>query len=176
MKKTYLHPFTVLNSPGRVLALLALLAAPAASAQLSVDATVEPLGGSYRYDFTVTNPGPDEYVLVSFYSAPVGDALITSTLTAPGGFLALYDDGLGIVDFLEDTSYFTAGSTAGFFSFESLSGPGSFFDVFVALDLGGNPFTGPVNVTVVPEAGTLAAGAGLALLAGAAVRRRLFAR
>lgn len=176
MKKSRLHPFTALTSPARALALLALLGAPAVSAQLSVDAIVEPLGGSFRYDFTVTNPGPDDYLLVTINNAPTGDALILSTLTAPTGFLALYDGGLGLVDFLEDASFFAAGTSAGFFSFESLSGPDSFFDVFVSLNLNGDPFTGPVNITVVPEAGTVAAGAGLALLAAVAVRRRLFVR
>jgi hypothetical protein len=159
-----------------VLPALAALAAPAASAQLMLDATVLPLGGSFRYDFTVTNPGPDEYVLVTIDDAPTGDALITATLAAPAGFLGLYDDALGLVDFLEDGSFFTAGSLTGGFGFESLAGPDLFFTGFTALTTTGDPFSGRINVTVVPEPGAVAAGAGLALLAAWAARRRLAAR
>lgn len=160
--------------PTALLTALAVLTAATASAQLSVEAVVEPLAGSFRYDFTVHNPGPDDYLLVTIFNAPVGDALITSTLTAPAGFLALYDEGLGLLDFLEDTSFFGAGTSAGLFSFESMFAPDSFFDVFTALNLSGDPFDGSVNVTVVPEPGTVAAGAALLLLGGLAVRRRFF--
>lgn len=167
MKRSYSNPLA-----GGALAALALAAVPAARAQLSVDALVEPLGGSFRYGFTVNNAGPDDYLLVTIYNAPLGDALITSTLAAPLGFQAAYDDGLGLVDFVEDTSFFAAGTSAGLFSFESLSGPSSFFDVFVALDPLGREFTGNVNVRVVPEAGTVTAGAALGALALVAFRRR----
>ncbi|MFN0068479.1 MAG: hypothetical protein ACKVYV_12685 [Limisphaerales bacterium] len=161
---------------GGALAALVLAAIPAARAQLSVDALVEPLGGSFRYDFTVNNPGPDDFLLVTIYNAPLGDALMTSTLAAPAGFMAGYDDGLGLVDFVEDSLSFTAGTSAGFFSFESLSGPSSFFDVFVALDPLGREFTGNVNVRIVPEAGTVVAGAALGSLALVAFRRRFVVR
>lgn len=161
-----------MKSTALLTALAVLSAAAAAAAQLSVDAVVEPLAGSFRYDFTVHNPGPDDYLLVTILNAPPGDALIPGTLTAPAGFLALYDGGLGLVDFAEDTAFFAAGTSAGLFRFESQSGPDSFFDVFTALNLAGTPFDGRVNLTVVPEPGTVAAGAALALLGGLAVRRR----
>jgi uncharacterized repeat protein (TIGR01451 family) len=79
-----------------------LLACPGLEATLFVDATVTPTGGTFRYEFTIQNTGPDDYVLVSLVDGPLDDPLIPLSLTAPNGFLANYDPGLGTVDFLED--------------------------------------------------------------------------
>lgn len=138
---------------------LLLLADRVALGSLVVSANVTPLSGSYRYEFTITNTlltsPDDDVVVISIVDAPMGDPLIGPSLETPPGFLALYDSGLGIVDFLEDTSNFAAGTTTSGFRFESLAAPGSgFFSTFEAFTVGGDFLTGNVQTQVVPEPGS----------------------
>jgi len=154
-----------------------------AEAVLTVDATVTPLVGSFLYEISITNTGPEDIVIVSIVDAPIGDPLIDPSLMFPAGFFASYDGGVGIVDFLEDTSLFAAGTTTSGFSFESSAAPGpGVLSSFEALSDVGDFFTGNVQTTVVsvggggsvPEPSTVVAGIlGLfAIFAGAGVTRR----
>lgn len=147
-----------------------LLTARAALGSLLVSATVTPLGGSFRYEFSITNtmlnsPGED-VVIVSLTDAPPGDSLIEPSLATPPGFIGLYDSGLGIVDFVEDTTNFAAGTTMGGFFFESQSSPGpGVFSAFSALTVDGDTILGDVKIRVVPEPGSwLAVGLMLGML------------
>lgn len=140
-------------------------------AGILVFGTITPGGGSFHYDLSVENTGPEDFAIVSL-DAPVGDPLIAPSLTAPAGFLASYDGGFGFLDFLEDTDFFAAGTTTSGFSFDALAGPGDAFTTFNALTLLGDTFSGPVDLTVVPEPRFTALTAGLALLAVAILRRR----
>ncbi|OHB74976.1 MAG: hypothetical protein A2W31_11925 [Planctomycetes bacterium RBG_16_64_10] len=147
--------------------LLLMIAVPASRASLLVEATVTPLVGSFQYDFSIENTGPDDVVIVSIVDAPLADPIIDPTLVTPVGFFGSYDSGLGVVDFLEDTELFAAGTTTGGFSFQSLSGPSNSFTVFEALTPLGGFITGSVNQTVVPEpaALTICCALGLAVVA-----------
>jgi hypothetical protein len=135
-------------------AALALLAPPAQA--LMVSAIAEALGGGvFHYSFSVNNDDPDDYAIVSIVDAPTGDPLIDASLITPTGFLASYDGGLGIVDFLADTADFVTGTTVGPFAFDSTSDPAVNFLTFEALTLTGNPVSGDVTIIPVPGAGGL---------------------
>ncbi len=168
------QPGSVTRVPSATILALALLVAGARSdAQVTLDATVTPLGGSFRYDLTIQNQGAQELALVSLTDVPLNDDLIEPNLVVPPGFLGSYDSLLGFVDFLADTSPFTPGGTFGGFSFLSYAGPGAFFGEFEALTIEGDSLSGSVGLTVVPEAGTLGAAASLlGLLTGVTLLRR----
>lgn len=150
-------------------------------ASLLVRGTVSPTGGgAYHYAFEVVNPGPDDFLAVSLVDAPLGDPLIAASLVAPADYLASYDAGLGIVDFLEFTNLFGASGVAGLFAFDSLAEPGTAFGAFEALKLDplGDLYPGTVDLRAagaVPDGldalTPMLAWAGLCL-AGAWVARR----
>jgi hypothetical protein len=149
-------------------AALALLVAPAAEAALLVSDAVTPFGTGSHHELTVTNTGPADVVLVSILDSPLADALIDASITAPVGYLALYDPGLGIVDFLEGTALFGAGTSVSGFSFDSGVAPGApFFTSFEAITVAGDLLAGTVD-TRVPGPGSLAAVALGTLLLGMA--------
>lgn len=153
---------------------LGALAATTARANLSVEAVVSPSGGGFHYEFSVVNDTLADAFLVTLTDAPLGDALISATLTAPAGFLANYDPGLGLIDFIADAAvFFPLGTTAGF-AFDSLFGPAANFTTFQAFTLTGFPTpaaAGQVSFAAVP------APAGIALwllgLAGFAALRKV---
>lgn len=153
----------------RLAAIVCLVAATARGAVV-VTGTATPLGGSFRYDLTVANSGPEDFVLVSLVDAPLADPLIGVTLTVPAGFLGSYDSGLGFVDFLEGADLFAAGTTVTGFGFESLAGPAGAFTAFEALGVNGENASGPVTIVTVPEPSdspvAFALGLGLAAAAG----------
>ncbi len=141
---------------------LACCAAITAPAQVQVAARVTPLTAGFRYDLSVKNLGPEEVALVSLLDAPFADILLQMSLIAPPGFMASYDDGLGIVDFLGDTQGFLSGITVEGFSFETAAAPDEFFTRFEALDIQGNSAAGMVETVVLPEATTVVGGLALA--------------
>jgi hypothetical protein len=106
----------------------------------------------FHWDISVVNNSVPDLFLVSLSDAPLFDPLIDLSLTAPTGFLANYDEGLGFVDFLAATvDSFPIGETS-VFSFDSLFGPGAAFTSFQAL--GGLPpqgIIGQVQLVAVPE-------------------------
>jgi hypothetical protein len=151
-----------------------------ATAVPTVDMTVTPLtGGVYQYQFSISNSGPDDLAILTITDAPLADALIPLTLVAPAGFLAKYDPGVGLtfglVDFLEDTSPFLAGTTTSGFGFQSASSPAANFKTFEALSVAGEFFGGEINraTSTVPDGGGTGLLAGVALLAVAMARSRL---
>jgi hypothetical protein len=150
-----------------------------------VQATAQDQGAFFSYDFTVVNDDPlADLFLVTLTDAPFADALIPGSLTAPAGFIASYDGGLGLLDFLADTAIVFPPGDTGLFSFLSTAGPTASFNAFEAHTLSSFPtpaVTGEVDITVipgqqVPEPGALALlGLGLGLL-GAGRRSRAGAR
>ena len=136
-------------------------------ADLIVDATVSPILGGFHFGYSITNNESVDVAIVSIVG-PVGDPLIGPTLTAPNGFLASYDSGLGFIDFLENTSSFLSGTTTSGFGFDSASPPGP--TTFSALTVTGGRLEGlteaPVGVPV-PEPGIIILlMAGVSALAG----------
>lgn len=147
--------------------LLALgLASQAHAASLLVNVNATDLGGTYRYDFTLSNTGSTNIVFVDIGGTAVGEQLIADSLTTPAEFVGSYDSGLGKVSFLEGSSTFSAGNSFNGFSFETAMAPGAAFSSIGALD----EFGGTVSVTVIPEAGVSLLG--LASLAAFAAKRR----
>jgi len=157
---------------GIVLSLM--LGTLAAMANPTLDLTVTPLGGGiFQYLFSVNNSGPDDISIVTITDAPGADPLIPLTLVAPAGFLANYDPGLGLVDFLEGTSSFQVGTINGF-GFQSATSPAANFTTFEALSVNGEFFAGTVHqvTSTVPEGGRTVALAGLALMGLVVARSR----
>ncbi len=161
------------HGPLRLTIALAVLAgASPLLADVVVDAVVTPLGGSFRYDITITNNELDDLAIVSFADAPGNDPLIGPSLIVPLGYVGSYDGVLQFLDFLSDTAPFLAGGTVGGFRFESLSGPGLFFTQIEALTVNGDPVSGIVNTAIVPEPGTVGAALALGGIVGAYGFRR----
>ena len=148
------------------------LAPLATEAGVLISGTVLPLGGSYRYEFSVENTDPADYLVVSFTDAPLADALIGPSLAAPAGFLTSYDSGLGFLDLLGDLELFAAGTTQGTFAFESLAPPNQAFTTVTALDDTLTEVTGEARWQVIPEPAAVGTVLGLGLLAVGFLRHR----
>ncbi len=138
-------------------ALCALVLPGAARAQVTVSPTVTSSGGLFTYNYAVTNNTRLDLVLVTIPTISGPGSVLN--LTAPAGFLASFDPGLGLVDFIEDTQAFTAGRTFSGFRFDSPFGPVA--SQFTALNVQGGATRGP-TLAPVPEPGTLALGLTLA--------------
>lgn len=154
-----------------------LAAANLPAADLEVFAASSPIAGGYHYDFTIRNNGLEDIVLVTI-NAPLADPLIDPSLTVPADFLGSYDSGIGLVDFLEFTGLFEAGSTKTGFSFDSTGAPPDFISQFWGLTVNGNTPSGTVQFGAgVPDGGAtwLALAMSLASL-GVAQRRFAFQR
>jgi hypothetical protein len=158
------------------IALLALLASPAVRAQLTLQPTVSFLSGTFQYSYQVANPTATDVSIVTLSGLfPASDAVFG--LTAPAGFLALFDPGLSLLSFFEDTQSFAAGQTSDAFTFSSIYAPTS--GTFEAIDLNGGLFIGETLVpgglatSAVPEPATTAVFGALALI-GIAFHRKIF--
>lgn len=153
-------------------ALTASLLPSTTEAAVLVSGTVRPLGGAFQYEISIANTGPEDVALVTLTDAPLGDPLIGPSLTAPAGYVASYDGGLGFLDFLGLVSDLLGGTKAGPFQFDSLAGPGTAFGAFESMDVAGLPTRGTVNLTVVPEPAIGGTAIALGLLGSALVCRR----
>ncbi len=154
---------------GLALALVGAVQGAQATLLVSSSATDQG-GGIFHYDFSITNNGPSDVVIVSLLG-PAGDPNIGPSLSAPAGFLALYDEVLGFVDFLEASDLFTVGSTLTGFGFDAAVVPGNgFFDVFFAIDVDGGQDVG--QVAFVPEPMSMSLLALGLVLAGGSLRGR----
>jgi hypothetical protein len=123
----------------------AFAAIQTASAAVTVNLSPTPLGGGvFSFNVSVTNSGPDDVVRVSLLNGPTGDPLVMPT--APTGYLASYDSGLGILDLLEDTQPFASGTTTQFFTFNSTTSSGFDFTSFEYQRTNGDVFTGIASV------------------------------
>jgi hypothetical protein len=121
--------------------------------QITLDAVVTRLPDGVRYDLVVNNSTLEDLVLISLLDGPLGDDRIGLTLSVPPGFLANYDSGLGIVDFLGDSEVFGAGTLLKGFSFETSPTAVLGLDSFEAISVQGAIYRGNVNITAVPESG-----------------------
>lgn len=155
------------------LAILAMAIGSSAQAQVSLNSafTFNMGTGLYTYSYGVTNSGAFDLAIVDVNVAP--NAGLTN-LTAPTGFFATYDPGLGIVSFLEDADFttpqtFAPASTVSAFTFMSRVGPSP--TTFAALDVTGNTTTG-VTTGPIPEPATLLWGAAVAVVTLGSRKRR----
>jgi len=139
----------------------AVLILNSARAQVSVTPTVTSDAAAFHYDYAVTNLTASDLAVVTLSVAPVPQAV--QNLTAPLGFIASFDSGVGLLSFLEDADpatlqTFAPGTTVSGFRFDSALAPVP--TTFEALDLAGGVFTGPTLGPadpggVIPEPGTL---------------------
>lgn len=144
-----------------------------ARAQVTVTPTVTQVAnGLYHYDYTITNNTANDLFDVTIQVLPgVATAL---NVTAPAGFKGFYTDNvLGLVDYTEDSAFFTAAPLSGF-TYDSLVAPQS--SVFTAsqLDLvnGGIVTTTDTTLAAVPEPGSMALLGSLGAAACFVIRRR----
>lgn len=128
-----------------------LLGPAQAAAMVDVEATVTMFSpGVFVYDVSVTNGLVDDVVLVILVDAPVADGLVGSSIAAPSGYAALYDANFGVVDLVEDSEVFAAGTSVASFSFASRTMPATgVFERFEAYTTEGDLASG--TITVVPE-------------------------
>jgi len=155
------------NLIGVTIGLCILMLSSTVHADVIVDATVSPIPGGFHFDYSITNNESEDLVIVSI-AGPAGDPLIGPTLTAPGGFLTSYDSGLGVIDFIGDTSAFLVGMTTIGFGFDSAFSPVP--TTFEALTISGQKIVGTTQAPgggPIPEPSTmLLIGSGLIGLAG----------
>lgn len=119
----------------------------AAHAQVAVTPAITTAAGISTFDYTIDNATANDLAIVSISVPAIPGAVFD--LTTPAGFLASFDSGTGFVDFLADTSSFTAGSSLSGFKFSSAFKPGP--STFSALDVLGSSFSGPTTSAAVPE-------------------------
>lgn len=153
---------------------LALLAVGSgARADLTLTPSVTFDGTKYTYAYTIDNtvtPSAENVLLVNINTVAGTDAIFD--VTAPTGFQAIYDSGLGIVSFLGDTQTFDIGTSFSGFSYDSLLPSGEVtFDTLS--DMGNQTFG--TTVGAVPEPGSVALLTAM-LGTGAFVARRRSAR
>jgi hypothetical protein len=101
--------------------------------QVDLSAVVTPIGGGmFHYDYTITNNLATDVLIVSLNVPPDPSAVIN--LMFPTDYIAVFDPGLGFVDFVEDAQPFAAGTGVAGFAFDSAFGPGT--AGFSAFDVG----------------------------------------
>lgn len=155
-----------------VLAGLCLALALPTRAQLALSSSVTAgPPGLFHYSYNVFNGTPTDYSVVTLAGLTPGFDTIQS-LSAPTGFLALFDTGLGLLSFVEDSSPFVAGTWSGAFTFDSPFSPnwGSFEGISIAGDFSTGTTVVPGGAAV-PEPSTYGVGAAALLLAFITVRK-----
>ena len=144
------------------LALLALIVPCAASAApVTVTSTSTANGLLFSYDFTVTNTSLPDLLSVTLTTPSQPNAV--QNLTAPTGFSAFFDAGVGLVDFVSDTLSFTVGSSVSGFALQSPFQLSSTAFSTLSLDADQNPVVTTGTVSPAPEPASLGL-VGLALL------------
>ncbi len=150
---------------------LLLCIGSATNAQIPTVAGVSSFSaGLYRYNYTITNNSPDELVDVTIH---VNSAAVLN-LTAPTGYSTNYDAGLGLVDFLENTSVFATGTPVSGFFFDSPLAPTRFgiFDALTANNVGGSASFSGSTLAPSPEPGSLALMGAAAISSAFLLRRK----
>ena len=96
----------------------------ACRAQVVITPGVSVVSGLYQYRYAITNTSPtDDLFDISFHVMPTPDAV--QNIVTPIGFKSAFDPGLGLVDFVEDSSFFNTGIPVSGFGFTSKFSPGN---------------------------------------------------
>ena len=111
--------------PVAVTGALLFTAIAACNAQVVISPTVTAIGGAlFHYNYTITNTSAtDDLFDVSIHVIPAIGSV--QNLVTPAGFKSAFDSGLGLVDFVEDSSFFTTGTPITGFGFDSKFAPGT---------------------------------------------------
>lgn len=127
----------------------------AVNAQVIVSPVVTFSSGLYNYNYTITNNSTDDLFDLSIHVPAQATAI--KNLSAPAGFISAFDPGLGLVDYLEDTSTFALGVPISGFKFSSPYAPvAGIFDANLFTTSGSiNTFSGK-TVAPAPEPGSIA--------------------
>ena len=171
MEVLLLHPFQRLFMRSAFcVALVTFASSFAFGGPLTVGSTVTGSPGALTYSYTVTNGTADDPFVIDIPVLKIPG--FVTNLVAPTGFKIAFDSGLGLVSFLEDSSFFTSTPVAGF-SFKSAGAPGNVsFQSTTLSSTSGNVYTlSGATLAPVPEPGYVVLTA-LSLLAGAVTRRR----
>lgn len=124
-----------------MVALVTSAGATAASVTVTPDVTVIASGYNYSYTISesITDATTDDVFLIDI--PVVADPSAVTNLTSPAGFTTAFDSGLGLVSFLENTSFFSSTPLSGF-SFDSPFAPEMVtFDASVLSSTTGNIYT-----------------------------------
>ena len=138
---------------------LALMTTGMCRAQVIITPTVTSSGGLFHYSYTITNTSvTDDLFDVDIRVNRLPNAV--QNIVVPSGFKSAFDSGLGLVDFVEDSSFFTTGTAVSGFRFDSIFSPSNgFFDAnFLTLSGGISTVTGRTLTPTgsVPEPGAWA--------------------
>ncbi len=133
------------------LALLAMILPGLLSATpVTVTSSVSANGPLYVFDFTVTdNSLPN---LLSITLTVPSQASAVQNLVAPAGFFADFDPGVGLVDFVSDTSSFSIGTPVTGWILQSPFQLGSVSFSTLSLDANQNPVTTTGTVSSIDSA------------------------
>ncbi len=124
----------------------------ATATPLTVTSSVTSRGALSLYDYTIINSGLPNLQSVTLTTPAQASAV--QNLTAPSGYSAFFDAGIGLVDFVVNSRQFPIGSSVGGFTLESP------FDLDAApysalsLDANQNPVVTTGAVTPTPEPAT----------------------
>lgn len=98
--------------------LIGMIAACTAQAQIVINPTVTNKGSLFHYNYSVANSTGNDLAIITLESLPFGSSTVQN-LTAPSGFQASFDTGLGLLSFLSDSQLFQSGQTVAGFQFDS---------------------------------------------------------
>lgn len=157
----------------RAIAIAGMSASPGlVHAQAIVTPTVTQLSnGVYHYNYSITNTSADDLfdVDIQVLSGPG----VVFNVSAPTGFSSLYDYGLGLVSYTEDTGVFSMNTAVNGFVYDSLLAPKS--SVFTANrtpSSGGIIATNGITPSAVPEPGILTLIGAISAMSLCALRRK----
>lgn len=155
------------------IAAVGISASPALThAQAIVTPTVTQLNtGVYHYDYSITNTTADDLFDVDIQVLP-GPGVIFN-VGAPTGFTTLYDYGLGLVSYTEDTGVFSMNTAVSGFVYDSLLAPKT--STFIANRTpasGGIIATNGSTPSAVPEPGSLTLICAISAVSLCALRRK----
>ena len=124
----------------------------------------------FHYNYSIRNTSANDLFDVDIHV--LSGAGVVSNIVMPTGFTSLYDYGLGLVSFTEDTGAFTAVPLSGF-GFDSAFGPHSstFDSNYADLTSGNIITTSGSTLAAVPEPGSIALIGSFSVAAACALRR-----
>jgi len=141
-------------------------------AQALITPTVTLLSnGAYHYNYSITNISADDLFDVDIQV--LGGPGVVFNVGTPTGFTSLYDYGLGLVSYTEDTGVFSTNTAVTGFVYDSFKAPKlSSFTANQTPASGGIITTSGATLAAVPEPGSLALMGAISVVSLCALRRK----